>query len=157
MLDRLFLFPWSSQNSGEFCATFSVFQLSSPEIAAKVPSTIVHLQTVTLLPLARMRLPIPRTCIRSAIMEGMPRNMKPRVAFGNPSPSSSFSTTSSDRISLVSQHLNSTQTNPNPIQTQSRALSNMSSQPEHPALLIPGPIEFDDAVLQSMSHYRYDM
>lgn len=30
----------------------------------------------------------------------------------------------------------------------------MSSQPEHPALLIPGPIEFDDAVLTSMSHYR---
>ncbi|MCJ1379034.1 hypothetical protein MMC17_002133 [Xylographa soralifera] len=29
----------------------------------------------------------------------------------------------------------------------------MSKQPEHPALLIPGPIEFDDAVLQSMSHY----
>jgi hypothetical protein len=33
----------------------------------------------------------------------------------------------------------------------------MSSQPNHPALLIPGPIEFDDAVLQSMSHYRYVM
>jgi alanine-glyoxylate transaminase/serine-glyoxylate transaminase/serine-pyruvate transaminase len=31
----------------------------------------------------------------------------------------------------------------------------MSSQPSHPALLIPGPIEFDDAVLNSMSHYRY--
>ncbi|CAL3972576.1 unnamed protein product, partial [Diplocarpon coronariae] len=29
----------------------------------------------------------------------------------------------------------------------------MSSQPNHPALLIPGPIEFDDAVLQSMSHF----
>ncbi|MCJ1356901.1 MAG: hypothetical protein MMC33_006897 [Icmadophila ericetorum] len=29
----------------------------------------------------------------------------------------------------------------------------MSNQPPHPALLIPGPIEFDDAVLQSMSHY----
>lgn len=29
----------------------------------------------------------------------------------------------------------------------------MSSQPSHPTLLIPGPIEFDDAVLQSMSHY----
>ncbi|CAN8103542.1 unnamed protein product [Discula destructiva] len=29
----------------------------------------------------------------------------------------------------------------------------MSSQPDHPTLLIPGPIEFDDAVLQSMSHY----
>ncbi|KAL4877173.1 pyridoxal phosphate-dependent transferase [Aspergillus karnatakaensis] len=29
----------------------------------------------------------------------------------------------------------------------------MSNQPPHPTLLIPGPIEFDDAVLQSMSHY----
>lgn len=29
----------------------------------------------------------------------------------------------------------------------------MSNQPSHPALLIPGPIEFDDEVLQSMSHY----
>lgn len=29
----------------------------------------------------------------------------------------------------------------------------MSTQPSHPTLLIPGPIEFDDAVLQSMSHY----
>ena len=30
----------------------------------------------------------------------------------------------------------------------------MSTQPEHPALLIPGPIEFDDEVLQSMGHFR---
>ncbi|KAK4101432.1 PLP-dependent transferase [Parathielavia hyrcaniae] len=40
--------------------------------------------------------------------------------------------------------------------TQSRSLSTspkMSSQPAHPTLLIPGPIEFDDAVLQSMSHF----
>ncbi|MDI1487322.1 MAG: hypothetical protein OHK93_006591 [Ramalina farinacea] len=29
----------------------------------------------------------------------------------------------------------------------------MSSQAEHPALMIPGPIEFDDAVLQSMGHF----
>ncbi|KAL2755127.1 hypothetical protein ACRALDRAFT_1064845 [Sodiomyces alcalophilus JCM 7366] len=29
----------------------------------------------------------------------------------------------------------------------------MSRQPKHPALLIPGPIEFDDEVLRSMSHY----
>ncbi|KAK3387071.1 pyridoxal phosphate-dependent transferase [Podospora didyma] len=29
----------------------------------------------------------------------------------------------------------------------------MSTQPPHATLLIPGPIEFDDAVLQSMSHY----
>lgn len=30
----------------------------------------------------------------------------------------------------------------------------MSTQASHPALLIPGPIEFDDAVLTSMSHHR---
>jgi alanine-glyoxylate transaminase/serine-glyoxylate transaminase/serine-pyruvate transaminase len=30
----------------------------------------------------------------------------------------------------------------------------MSNQKPHPALMIPGPIEFDDAVLDSMSHYR---
>lgn len=29
----------------------------------------------------------------------------------------------------------------------------MSSQAPHNTLLIPGPIEFDDAVLQSMAHY----
>ncbi|KAF2100771.1 PLP-dependent transferase [Rhizodiscina lignyota] len=29
----------------------------------------------------------------------------------------------------------------------------MSTQPEHPAVLIPGPVEFDDAVLQAMGHY----
>lgn len=33
------------------------------------------------------------------------------------------------------------------------AAAKMSNQPPHPTLLIPGPIEFDDAVLQSMSHY----
>jgi len=44
--------------------------------------------------------------------------------------------------------------NPLPVsQNQSRNLATMSSQPAHPTLLIPGPIEFDDAVLQSMSHY----
>ncbi len=30
----------------------------------------------------------------------------------------------------------------------------MSNEAEHPALLIPGPIEFDDAVLNSMGHFR---
>ena len=34
-------------------------------------------------------------------------------------------------------------------------IAKMSSQAAHPALMIPGPIEFDDAVLQSMAHYRY--
>ncbi|KKA27453.1 hypothetical protein TD95_005250, partial [Thielaviopsis punctulata] len=31
--------------------------------------------------------------------------------------------------------------------------ANMSTQPPHPLVLIPGPIEFEDAVLNSMSHY----
>ncbi|KAF1970455.1 PLP-dependent transferase [Bimuria novae-zelandiae CBS 107.79] len=39
------------------------------------------------------------------------------------------------------------------IEKEKQVPKKMSSQPPHPALLIPGPIEFDDAVLQSMSHY----
>ena len=39
--------------------------------------------------------------------------------------------------------------------SRSKTSDRMSTQPNHPTLLIPGPIEFDDAVLQSMSHYRY--
>ncbi|KAI0596047.1 pyridoxal phosphate-dependent transferase [Biscogniauxia sp. FL1348] len=70
------------------------------------------------------------------------------------------------RVSIISQHLTgvppASTPSPsisNPLSSiQARSLSsspsfNMSSQPDHPTLLIPGPIEFDDAVLQSMSHY----
>ncbi|EXJ86003.1 hypothetical protein A1O1_06372 [Capronia coronata CBS 617.96] len=35
----------------------------------------------------------------------------------------------------------------------STSASNMSTQPPHPSLLIPGPIEITDEVSQSMSHY----
>lgn len=38
-------------------------------------------------------------------------------------------------------------------ETPAETTANMSSQAPHPTLLIPGPIEFDDQVLQSMSHY----
>jgi alanine-glyoxylate transaminase / serine-glyoxylate transaminase / serine-pyruvate transaminase len=31
----------------------------------------------------------------------------------------------------------------------------MPTQANHPTLLIPGPVEFDDDVLQSMAHYRW--
>lgn len=31
----------------------------------------------------------------------------------------------------------------------------MSNQEPHATLLIPGPIEFDDEVLKTMSHFRY--
>jgi alanine-glyoxylate transaminase/serine-glyoxylate transaminase/serine-pyruvate transaminase len=43
---------------------------------------------------------------------------------------------------------------PEPAKTEPQLPKKMSQQAAHPALLIPGPIEFDDAVLTSMSHYR---
>ncbi|KAK3072401.1 hypothetical protein LTR53_006894 [Teratosphaeriaceae sp. CCFEE 6253] len=39
------------------------------------------------------------------------------------------------------------------LESKSNTPAKMSSQPPHPTLLIPGPIEFDDEVLQSMSHF----
>merc|ERR1712093_908920 len=79
------------------------------------------------------------------------------------------------RLSVISRHLDprppipvntpysverasSTQSIPaqvrrNSSSSQTSEKAAMSNQPNHPALLIPGPIEFDDAVLQSMSHY----
>ncbi|KAK3321207.1 pyridoxal phosphate-dependent transferase [Cercophora scortea] len=88
-------------------------------------------------------------------------------------PDSSASSSSPARLSLISRHLApdypintpyTVERLPSTIdtsllpKTQTRRLStskaaNMSSQPPHPTLLIPGPIEFDDAVLNSMSHY----
>ncbi|RAL00295.1 alanine--glyoxylate transaminase, partial [Aspergillus ibericus CBS 121593] len=44
-------------------------------------------------------------------------------------------------------------TSPSPPSPSSFPAAKMSSQAPHPTLLIPGPIEFDDAVLQSMAHY----
>nr|OQO21600.1 hypothetical protein B0A51_13156 [Rachicladosporium sp. CCFEE 5018] len=56
------------------------------------------------------------------------------------------SSRSDDLPSAQESRTHSTQTTPPPA-------TKMSDQAPHPALLIPGPIEFDDAVLQSMSHY----
>jgi alanine-glyoxylate transaminase/serine-glyoxylate transaminase/serine-pyruvate transaminase len=86
-------------------------------------------------------------------------------------PSRSFSNVGncnpSSRLSLISRHLvdqqplntpYTTERLPNTIDTSLLPKTpnrTMSSQPEHPTLLIPGPIEFDDAVLHSMSHYRF--
>ena len=38
--------------------------------------------------------------------------------------------------------------------TTQRQQPAMSKQEPHPTVLIPGPVEFDDEVLKSMSHYR---
>ncbi|OIW27509.1 PLP-dependent transferase [Coniochaeta ligniaria NRRL 30616] len=94
----------------------------------------------------------------------MPR---PNINHINPSRSISNAANSnpSSRLSLISRHLvdqqplntpYTTERLPNTIDTSllpKTTSRKMSSQPEHPTLLIPGPIEFDDAVLHSMSHY----
>lgn len=68
------------------------------------------------------------------------------------------------RLSLIERHLDvkpplntpySTDRASRPDDDSSDNNSAMSSQAPHSTLLIPGPIEFDDAVLQAMSHYRY--
>lgn len=87
-----------------------------------------------------------------AVLGAMPRigGSLPNVVSNNPA----------SRLAIISQHLaGQPQASPGLSSYQSRSLSSsprskMSSQPSHPTLLIPGPIEFDDAVLQSMSHYR---
>jgi hypothetical protein len=90
------------------------------------------------------------------------------------SSSSSSSSSSQSRLNLISKHLDTSShhsalelntpfpqqahstlsSNDNSTAAAADTTSNMSSQPSHPALLIPGPIEFDDEVLQSMSHFR---
>lgn len=42
-----------------------------------------------------------------------------------------------------------------PVPSQQRVVKMSSVQVPHDTLLIPGPIEFDDEVLKSMSHYAY--
>lgn len=81
-------------------------------------------------------------------------------------PRMGFDNRPSSRIALVAQHLSLAPSITTAARAVSaspstssihrpRSLATMSTQPEHPTLLIPGPIEFDDAVLNSMSHYRY--
>lgn len=61
--------------------------------------------------------------------------------------SSSFLSTSPTASSALPEHPEDSE------ERSSSPSANMSTQAPHPTLLIPGPIEFDDAVLQSMSHY----
>ncbi|RGP59951.1 alanine-glyoxylate transaminase r-3-amino-2-methylpropionate-pyruvate transaminase [Fusarium longipes] len=95
---------------------------------------------------------------RKVQVQAVPR--APELSTEGPSPAG-FKTYSAagsaDRISLVSGHLSHQTPSYNlaspalSSSTQARPLStstaNMSSQPEHATLLIPGPIEFDDEVL----------
>lgn len=65
-----------------------------------------------------------------------------------------LTTTAHHRLSTISHHFDLPL---DPSSTSTATADIMSSpssvQPHHPTLLIPGPIEFDDAVLQSMSHF----
>ena len=86
--------------------------------------------------------PQPELMLRS-LAQTSPRIVTPRAT--------------ASRISLVSQHLFANQRLPTSRSgIINRKISNMAStsQQEHAALMIPGPIEFDDAVLNSMSHFR---
>lgn len=69
----------------------------------------------------------------------------------SPSASSFLTTTSLFSSSSITTTTATTPASRRSLHSSSPA---MSSQPEHATLLIPGPIEFDDAVLNSMSHYR---
>jgi len=86
--------------------------------------------------------------------------------------------TANSRLSLISRHLHTTPqlelntpytierssipdtdfdqppTTKQSIADTEKPSAHMSSQPPHPAVLIPGPIEYDDQVLQAMSHFR---
>lgn len=100
-----------------------------------------------------------------------------RRATSSPTQSTPFPSTPQSRLSLISRHLqdpNTLQLN-TPYSTERQAsreedfdapatqvekesnkpAANMSAQEPHPTVLIPGPIEYDDEVLKSMSHYRY--
>lgn len=105
-------------------------------------------------------LPRPRTAFRSPRRNPTTRMSKP--------PSSA---TAASRLDLLSRQLQlqlqrplstarNTRTNTLGTTTSARHLhtpasANMSKQEKHPAVLIPGPIEYDDRVLEAMSHYRY--
>ena len=63
---------------------------------------------------------------------------------------------STERLSKESDDLEYTPVNRVPQGSDpSEEKLKMPNQAEHPALLIPGPIEFDDEVLQSMGHFRF--
>ena len=118
--------------------------------------------------LNRLTLADAHSGLRSLLYRGSP---KPLIIFNLANPRA--------RLSLISRHLEgkSDQLQLNtPFSTERLAsrqddpeytplamvAHNMAShpgedalnQPKHPTLLIPGPVEFDDAVLGAMSHYR---
>lgn len=64
---------------------------------------------------------------------------------------------STERLSGHQDDLEYTPPIREPPKMDSQKDKNLSKQPEHPALLIPGPVEFDDAVLEAMGHYRCGM
>lgn len=119
-----------------------------PKLGSSSSENLAHLRSAVLKGLGRAHL------WKSSDIMSPPKILNPSAATTSPAAS---------RLSQLSYHLsssshsNSTSTTSSSTSSDnSNKHSKMSSQPEHPTLLIPGPIEFDDAVLQSMSHYRYE-
>jgi hypothetical protein len=98
------------------------------------------------------------------VLQGPPNSAYPTDSIQLASPAKA-------RLSLISRHLDKpdfilntpfsrertyitghTSGSVGPISTQT---DTMPTQANHPTLLIPGPVEFDDEVLQSMAHYRW--
>jgi hypothetical protein len=72
-----------------------------------------------------------------------------------PRPSVTLSAPSANpRLGLLQRHLAPTFTSPSIPSPQHQSTAKMSSQAAHATLLIPGPIEFHDDVLNSMAHHR---
>ena len=93
--------------------------------------------------------------LRSA-SHGVPRRL-PLPPASCPSITKPFTSRAISSSLPIRSHSSSTSS---PIESRTisnkiQSYSTMSAQPAHPTLLIPGPIEFDDEVLKSMSHYRY--
>lgn len=130
-------------------------------IGCIVPEPLLHAskdcsrtvrRAITQVPYSQQSLDSMRRAVRSVV---------PHLRGGCPS---YITMNPSARVSMISTHLSASSglstSVPSTSSLQNRTLSTsqpskMSSQPAHPTLLIPGPIEFDDAVLQSMSHFRY--
>jgi alanine-glyoxylate transaminase/serine-glyoxylate transaminase/serine-pyruvate transaminase len=81
---------------------------------------------------------------------------KPFLELNTPFSTERSSRFEDERGNTIKRHTPPATKAEQPVQKQVPAApKKMSQQKPHPALLIPGPIEFDDAVLESMSHYRY--
>lgn len=98
-----------------------------------------------------LNLPCPLSSCSSADDRRRRPARRPTSSLAMPTMANPSTNTASSRLNLVTRHLQPTPST----STRHSSTATMSKQASHPAVLIPGPIEYDDRVLQAMSHYRY--